>query len=56
MPEYLVTVSGEIPLRSSRTRPRFYKRLIENIRDMAERHGAKLIESQVVEAKIRLNT
>jgi thiamine biosynthesis protein ThiI len=56
MPEYLVTVSGELPLRSSRTRPRFYKRLIENIRDMAERHGAKLIESQVVEAKIRLNT
>lgn len=56
MPEYLVTVSGELPLRSERTRPKFYKKLLENIRDMAGRLGAQVVESRVVEAKIWLRT
>ena len=56
MPEYLVTVSGELPLRSERTRPRFYRKLLENIRDMAERNGARVLESRLVEAKIWLVT
>ncbi|MGB9816343.1 MAG: tRNA sulfurtransferase [Desulfurococcaceae archaeon] len=56
MPKYLVTVSGEIPLRSPRTRPRFYRVLVENIRDAVERNGGRLLESKVLEAKILLET
>ncbi|WP_440059343.1 tRNA uracil 4-sulfurtransferase ThiI [Thermogladius sp. 4427co] len=56
MPSYIVTVSGEIPLRSSRTRPRFYRRLIENIRDAVSREGGKVIEAEIVESKIYLRT
>ncbi len=56
MPEYLVTVSRELPLRSERTRSRFYRRLLENIRDMAERNGARVLKSRLVEAKIWLVT
>jgi len=56
MPQYLITVSGELPLRSPRTRPRFYRRLVENIRDMVERHGARVLGSRIIEAKIWLVT
>ena len=56
MPEYLVTVSGELPLRSKRTRPKFYKRLINNIKDMVERNNARVLGSRIVEAKIWLVT
>jgi len=56
LPKYLVTVSGEIPLRSHRTRPRFYRRLIENIEDAVEREGGKLIKSEILEAKILLES
>jgi len=56
LPKYLVTVSGEIPLRSPRTRPRFYRVLVENIRDAVERTGGRLLESKVLEAKILLET
>ena len=56
MPKYLITVSGEIPLRSHRTRPRFYQRLIDNIEDAVEREGGKLIKSEILEAKILLES
>ena len=56
MPEYLVTVSGELPLRSKRTRSKFYKRLIDNIKDMVERNNARVLGSRIVEAKIWLIT
>jgi len=38
---FIVKVSGEIPLKSSRTRPRFEKRLVRNIIDALERNGIK---------------
>lgn len=56
MPEYLITVAGEIPLRSKRTRPKFYRRLIDNIRDMAERSNVRVLNSRIIEAKIWLTT
>ncbi|AFK51387.1 thiamine biosynthesis protein ThiI [Thermogladius calderae 1633] len=56
MPVYVVTVSGEIPLRSSRTRPRFYRRLVENLRDAVERAGGRVLGHEVVEAKVVLRT
>jgi len=56
MPEYLITVAGELPLRSKRTRPKFYRRLIDNIRDMAERSNARVLNSRIIEAKIWLTT
>lgn len=56
MPNYLITVSGELPLRSGRTRPRFYRALVENIRDAVKRAGAEVLDSCVVEAKIFLET
>jgi thiazole biosynthesis/tRNA modification protein ThiI len=56
LPKYLVTVSGEIPLRSPRTRPKFYRILVENIRDAVERAGGNVLESEVLEAKILIET
>lgn len=41
MRKYLVTVSGEIVLKSVRTRPRFFKALIRNIEDALRREGVK---------------
>jgi len=55
LPKYLVTVTGEIPLRSSRTRPRFYKVLIDNIRDAVERVGGRVNTIEILEAKILLD-
>jgi len=48
-------VTGEIPLRSSRTRPRFYKVLIDNIRDAVERVGGRVNTIEILEAKILLD-
>ncbi|MEM4824688.1 MAG: tRNA 4-thiouridine(8) synthase ThiI, partial [Desulfurococcaceae archaeon] len=56
MPNYLITVSGEIPLRSKRTRPKFYRKLIKNIEDLASRIGARVLESEVIDAKIFIST
>ncbi|MEM4933827.1 MAG: tRNA 4-thiouridine(8) synthase ThiI, partial [Desulfurococcaceae archaeon] len=56
MPSYLITVSGELPLRSRRTRPRFYQLLVENIKDAVSRAGARVLDSRIVEAKILLRT
>ncbi|MEM3926766.1 MAG: tRNA uracil 4-sulfurtransferase ThiI [Desulfurococcaceae archaeon] len=56
MPNYLITVSGEIPLRSKRTRPRFYRKLIKNIEDLASRIGARVLESEIIDAKIFIST
>lgn len=56
MPVYLVTVSGELPLKSSRTRPKFYRKLVENISNALERHGIKLVEHKLLEAKVLVST
>lgn len=56
MPEYLVTVTGELPLRSKRTRPRFYRALLENLRDAIHREGAQVLGYKVVEAKVFIAT
>lgn len=56
LPRYLVTVAGEIPLRSNRTRPRFYRVLIENIKDAVERAGGRVVEIRIIDAKILLET
>lgn len=56
MPEYLITVTGELPLRSKRTRPRFYKTLLENLRDAIQREGAQVLEHKIVEAKVFIAT
>jgi thiamine biosynthesis protein ThiI len=56
LPLYLITVSGELPLRSSRTRPRFYRRLLENIEDAVARAGGRIIRSELLEAKVLIET
>ncbi|MGC8983175.1 MAG: tRNA sulfurtransferase [Desulfurococcaceae archaeon] len=56
LPAYLVTVAGELPLKSDRSRPRFYKRLIENLKDALSREGIRVVECRVVDAKIYLST
>jgi len=56
MPVYIVTVSGEIPLRSHRTRPRFYKRLLSNLVDAVERSGGRVLGARLLEAKILVET
>lgn len=56
LPSYLVTVTGEMPLRSSRTRPRFYKVLVENIIDALRRNGIRILSKRLVNAKIFIET
>ncbi|MEM4487847.1 MAG: THUMP domain-containing protein [Desulfurococcaceae archaeon] len=53
---YLITVSGEIPLRTSRTRPKFYRVLLENIGDAVRRGGANVLENKIINAKILIVT
>lgn len=52
MQEYLITVSGELPLRSNRTRPKFYSFLIKNINDAVSKQGIKVLESKIIGAKV----
>ncbi|MEZ0393709.1 MAG: THUMP domain-containing protein [Desulfurococcaceae archaeon] len=52
MATYLVTVSGEIPLRSRRTRPRFYGALFGAIADAVQRAGGKVTREELLEAKV----
>lgn len=56
LPVYMVTVSGEIPLRSPRTRPRFYSRLVENIKDAVARAGGVVEKIEIIEAKLLVST
>lgn len=56
MPLYLVSVAGEIPLKSPRTRPRFVKRLIENIKDALERKNIKNYEIWTEDARLFIKT
>ncbi|MEM0361363.1 MAG: THUMP domain-containing protein [Sulfolobales archaeon] len=44
---YVVKVSGEIPLKSYRTRPRFESRLVNNIKDALSRSGFKCYDITV---------
>lgn len=52
MPLYLVTVAGEIPLKSPRTRPRLYAMLAENIKRTLARKGITVSAVRFTDAKI----
>lgn len=54
--KYLVTVAGELPLKSERTRPKFYRRLVENIKNALEREGIRLVSLDVIDAKLLVAT
>ncbi len=49
---YVIKLSGEIPLKSSRTRPRFERRLVSNIVDAVSRFKFKCSEVRVSEGII----
>ncbi|MCD6324199.1 MAG: tRNA 4-thiouridine(8) synthase ThiI, partial [Desulfurococcales archaeon] len=53
--KHLVTVSGEIVLKSRRSRPRFYRRLTRNIEDALRRGGVNDFTVRVEGAKILVN-
>ncbi|MCY0867784.1 MAG: tRNA 4-thiouridine(8) synthase ThiI [Desulfurococcus sp.] len=56
MPLYLVTVSGEIPLKSSRTRSMLYSKLLRNIRRSLKRKGITVLSARILDAKILVET
>jgi len=56
LPTYLITVAGEIPLRSKKTRSRLYYRLIDNIRRRLARRNITLQVAKVIDAKILVET
>lgn len=43
-------------MKSERTRPRFYKKLVENITDALSRDGIRMLYAEIVDAKILLST
>lgn len=56
MPTYLITVAGEIPLKSKKTRSRLYYRLIDNIRRRLARRNITLQAAKIIDAKILVET
>lgn len=54
--KYLITVSGEIPLKSWRSRPRFYKTLIRNLSEVLREYGSTSYSFKIVDAKIFLES
>lgn len=54
--KYLITVSGEIPLKSWRSRPRFYKTLIKNLSEVLREYGSTSYSFKIVDAKIFLES
>lgn len=54
--KYLITVSGEIPLKSWRSRPRFYKTLIKNLSEVLREYGSTNYSFKIVDAKILLES
>lgn len=53
---YLITVSGEIPIKSSRTRIRFYRTLINNIKYLLKEKNSKKYRFEIIGAKVFLET
>lgn len=53
---YLITVSGELPIKSWRSRPRFYKTLIKNISEVLREYGSINYSIKIINAKIFLET
>jgi len=56
LPLYLLTVSGELPLKSPRTRSRMYSMLISNLRRLLERRNIHVSTVRVTDAKILVET
>lgn len=54
--KYLITVSGELPLKSRRSRPRFYKALIKNISEVLQEYGSTNYSFKIIDAKIFLES
>ncbi|MEM0297491.1 MAG: hypothetical protein QXU35_06965 [Zestosphaera sp.] len=53
---YLITVAGELPIKSWRSRPKFYKVLLRNIGELLRRKGALTYSSKLINAKIFLES
>lgn len=53
---YLITVSGELPIKSWRSRPKFYRILLKNIEELLKKKGAQTHSSRVINAKIFLES
>lgn len=54
--KYLITVSGELPLKSWRSRPRFYRTLIKNISEVLREYGSTNYSFKIIDAKIFLES
>ncbi|MEM2021796.1 MAG: THUMP domain-containing protein, partial [Zestosphaera sp.] len=56
--KYLITVSGEMPIKSWRSRPRFYKTLVSNLSEALERRGSPKPKHsiRIINAKIVLES
>lgn len=54
--KYLITVSGELPLKSWRSRPRFYKTLIKNMSEVLQEYGSTNYNFKIINAKIFLES
>ncbi len=52
--KYIITVSGEIVLKSRRSRPRFFRKLLSNIDDALKRRNVKNYSAEISGAKIFL--
>ncbi|GBD03126.1 tRNA sulfurtransferase [bacterium HR19] len=53
---YLITVSGELPIKSSKTRIKFYRTLLSNIKHLLKEKGSKTYKLEIISAKIFLET
>ncbi len=52
MPKYIITIAGEVLLKSPRTRPRFIKKLLSNIQDAFKRNNVRDYKISVEGARI----
>lgn len=54
--KYLITVSGELPLKSQRSRPKFYRTLIKNMGEVLREYGSTNYSFKIIDAKIFLES
>ncbi|MEO3993027.1 MAG: THUMP domain-containing protein [Desulfurococcaceae archaeon TW002] len=54
--KYLITVSGELPFKSWRSRPKFYRVLIKNISEVLQEYGSTNYSFKIINAKIFLES
>ncbi|MFN3268374.1 MAG: THUMP domain-containing protein [Zestosphaera sp.] len=54
--KYLITVSGELPIKSWRSRPKFYRVLIKNISEVLREYGSTNYSFKIINAKIFLES